>query len=131
MINIYTYINTKISTVINNSDMFNQSCSINYSGKAINTSRILTRVFLHILLNELLLSHYTEINIIESSLITIGSSEITVSEILLDYYYSETHSSCSYIIYNACNWQKMKREQTENDSSSHKNIKLGGYKIRL
>lgn len=73
----------------------------------------------------------TEINIIGSSLITIGSSEITASEILLDYYHSGTHNSCSYGIYNACKWQKTKREQTEDDSPSHKNIKLEGYKIRL
>lgn len=64
----------------------------------------------------------TEINIIGSSLITVGNSESTVSEILLDYYYSETQSSYRYIIYTATKWQKMKREQTEDDSQSALNI---------
>lgn len=64
----------------------------------------------------------TEMNIIGSSLITIGSSETTVSEILLDYYHSEIYSSCRYTIYIANKWQKMKREQTEDDSHTALNI---------
>lgn len=64
----------------------------------------------------------TEMNIIGSSLTTIGSSETTVSEILLDYYHSEIYSSCRYIIYIANKWEKMKREQTEDDSHTALNI---------
>lgn len=134
MINIHTYINTNISTVMNNSDnMFNQSCSINYSGKAMNTFWMLTRVFLTILLNGSLFSLTMEINIIGNSLTTIGNSESIVSKILWAIT-TLRHIAVTATLFtlplSGRRWNKNRQEMTVKVLWTYLSLTIIGYKIR-